>query len=88
MKAVAIKKGQSRERERERERQISRTWASFGVIVAVRSSSSFMTPNLWTVQPLDAKRTGSKRFWPKNTNENGSTRIESNHRIRQPICKG
>ena len=48
-----------------------------------------MIPPSWTRQPLRAKRTGSKRFLPKNTNGNGNTRIESNCRIsvRSLECK-
>src|SRR5258708_28010965 len=44
-----------------------------------------MIPPLWTRQPLRAKRTGSKRFLPKNTNGNGSTPTESNYRTSQPL---
>jgi len=39
-----------------------------------------MIPPSRTRQALRAKRTGSKRFLPKNTNGIGNTRIESNCR--------
>ena len=44
-----------------------------------------MIPPSWTRLPLRDKRTGSKRFSPKSTNGNESTRIEFNCRIRQLI---
>lgn len=53
-------------------------------MLAARSLSFFMTPNSWTRKRQSDKRDGSKKFLPRNTNGNESTRIESNCRIRVP----
>ena len=53
-------------------------WAPFAVTVVARSSSSFTIPHPWTARPPSGKRSGWKRFWPKNTNEPGNIRIEFN----------
>jgi hypothetical protein len=52
MKAVAIKKGQTKEH------QLSRKRARFGVTVAARSSSSFMSQLLRTTERQHDKRNG------------------------------
>ena len=56
----------------------AKKWAPFAVTVVGRSSSSFTIPHPSTRWLPSVKRSGWKKFWPKNTNDPGNIQIEFN----------
>jgi hypothetical protein len=73
MRAVAIKKGQSREKQ-----WVCKKWAPFGVMVAAKSSLSF-TSQLWSIKgSLKNRLLGSKKFLRTITSATRSIPTESN----------